>query len=138
MLEFVGTLAVCAAVIWLIRYLWRFWQYRRSISVLEQLAVAIKVKGDLVATSLGQEAADSSYLIAVCLKGVANSLSYGNIASKELADTQLNILEGLIESPKDVAYYMDISQIDSLVSIRMSLLRARDSFLMLRLRNGIP
>ncbi|WP_111265316.1 hypothetical protein [Marilutibacter maris] len=130
MLEFIGTIAICAACLWLVRYLWRFWRYRQSISTVEALALAVKAKADFVAINAGSDAAESPYFIAACLKGLADSLSYGSIASPLVAKAQLNVLEQMIGSPDDVAFIMDRS-IESITDIRLGLIHARESFILL-------
>jgi hypothetical protein len=135
MLEFIGTVAICAVAIWAARYLWNFWQYRKSINALETLAMAIKTKADFVASSAGPEAAEKTYVIAVCLKSVADSLSYGKLANPLIARTQLQVLEGMIASPDDIAFFMD-KPINSITEVRLGLVRARESFVLLHQAMG--
>lgn len=130
MLEFIGTVAVCAAGLWLARYLWNFWRFRQSINAVEALASAVKAKADFVAAKAGADAAEKTYFIAICLKSLADSLSYGKVANPLVAETQLDVLEGMIGSPDDVAFYMDKSA-DSITEIRLQLVRARESFVFL-------
>lgn len=130
MLEFIGTVAICAAGLWLARYLWNFWRFRQSINAVEALASAVKAKADFVATSTGHDAAEKTYFIAICLKSLADSLSYGKIANTLIAETQLDVLDGMIESPDDVAFYMD-RPVDLIANIRLGLVRARESFVLL-------
>jgi hypothetical protein len=130
MLEFIGTLAICAFALWLARYLWNFLQYRKSISQVETLAAAVKAKADFVSSSAGQDAAEKIYFIAFCLKSVADSLSYGRLANPIIAETQLDVLEGMIASPNDIAFFMDKSE-NSITEIRLGLVRARESFVLL-------
>lgn len=56
MLEFIGTVAVCAVGLWLVRYLWSFWRFRQSINAVEALASAVKAKADFVAAKAGADA----------------------------------------------------------------------------------
>lgn len=135
MLEFIGTVAVCAVGLWLVRYLWSFWRFRQSINAVEALASAVKAKADFVATSAGHDAAEKTYFIAICLKSLADSLSYGKVANPLIAGTQLEVLEGMIGSPDDVAFYMDKS-VDSITEIRLGLMRARESFVLLHRAMG--
>ncbi|OQP70597.1 hypothetical protein IA54_016340 [Xanthomonas phaseoli pv. syngonii LMG 9055] len=135
MLEFIGMVAVCAAGLWLARYLWSFWRFRQSINAVEALASAVKAKADFVAAEVGADAAEKTYFIAICLKSLADSLSYGKLANPLIAGTQLEVLEGMIGSPDDVAFYMDRS-VDSLTDIRLGLVRARDLFVLLHRAMG--
>ena len=137
MLELIGTLAICAACLWLVCYLLRFWQFRQSITILERLAIAVKVKGDLVSANMGSDAAEKTYLIAACLKGIAASLTYGRIANPAVADTQFQVLQGMIASPDDIAFYMDSRNLDAVVATRLALIRARDSFAQLYQALGV-
>lgn len=138
MLEFIGTVAICAAGLWLARYLWNFWRFRQSINAVEALASAVKAKADFVATSAGHDAAEKTYFIAICLKSLADSLSYGKVANPLIAGTQLEVLEGMIGSPDDVAFYMGKSG-SSITMIRLRLVRARDYFILLhRAMGGRP
>ncbi|UKE63563.1 hypothetical protein KM539_09065 [Xanthomonas translucens pv. poae] len=130
MLEFVGIVAICAACIWLARYLWSFWKFRQSINALEALASAVKAKADFVAAKAGPEAAEKTYFIAICLKSLADSLTYGRIANLSIAGKQLEVLDEMLKSPEDVAFYMDRS-INSVADIMHCLLGARDSFVSL-------
>lgn len=130
MLEFIGTVAVCAAGLWLARYLWSFWRFRQSISAVEVLASAVKSKADFVAAKAGADAAEKTYFIAICLKSLADSLSYGKIANTLIAGTQLDVLDGMIGSPDDVAFYMD-RPVDLIADTRLGLVRARESFVLL-------
>ncbi|MBV6811592.1 hypothetical protein KWH19_17915 [Xanthomonas campestris pv. pennamericanum] len=130
MLEFIGTVAVCAAGLWLARYLWSFWRFRQSINAVEALASAVKAKADFVAAEAGADAAEKTYFIAICLKSVADSLSYGKLANPLIAGIQLEVLEGMIGSPDDMVFYMDRS-VDALTDMRLGLVRARDSFVLL-------
>jgi hypothetical protein len=130
MLEFIGTVAICAFVIWVARYLWNFSQYRKSINQVETLAAAVKAKADFVSSSAGHDAAEKVYFIAVCLKSVADSLSYGKLANPLIAATQLEVLEGMIASPDDIAFFMDKPE-NSITEIRLGLVRARESFVLL-------
>lgn len=130
MLEFIGTVAICIAGVWLVRYLWNFWRFRQSINAVEVLASAVKAKADFVAANAGHDAAEKTYFIATCLKGLADSLSYGKVANPLIAGTQLEVLEGMIGSPDDVAFYMD-KPVDSITEIRLGLVRSRESFVLL-------
>ncbi|WP_223214315.1 hypothetical protein [Xanthomonas cucurbitae] len=76
-----------------------------------------------------------TYFIAICLKSLADSLSYGKLANPLIAGTQLEVLEGMIGSPDDVAFYMDKS-VDSITEIRLGLVRARESFVLLHQAMG--
>jgi len=131
MLEFIGTVAVCAAGLWLARYLWGFWRFRQSISAVEVLASAVKSKADFVAAKAGADAAEKTYFIAICLKSLADSLSYGKVANTLIAGAQLEVLGAMIESPDEVAFYMD-RPVDSIDEIRLRLVRAYDSFILLQ------
>ncbi len=135
MLEFIGTAAICAAALWGARHLWNFWQYRRSINAVEALAVAVRAKADFVAASAGHDAAEKTYLIAVCLKSVADSLSYGKAVNPLIAGTQLDVMDRMIESPDDIAYFMD-NPAESITDIRLGLVRARESFVLLHRAMG--
>lgn len=135
MLEFIGTAAICAVALWGARHLWNFWQYRKSISAVEALAIAVKAKADFVAVSAGHDAAEKTYLIAVCLKSLADSLSYGKVASPLIARTQFEVLEGMIGSPDDVAFFMD-KPVESVTEIRVRLVCARESFVLLHRAAG--
>ncbi|OOW62124.1 hypothetical protein Xlen_09190 [Xanthomonas campestris pv. leeana] len=130
MLEFVGMVAVCAVGLWLARYLWNFWRFRQSFNAVDALASAVKAKADLVAANAGHDAAEKTYFMAICLKSLANSLSYGRVANPLIAGTQLEVLEGMIGSPDDVAFYMDKS-LNSIADIRLRLVRAREYFILL-------
>lgn len=135
MLEFVGTVAICAACLWLARYLWNFWRFRQSINAVEALASAVKAKADFVAANAGHDAAEKTYFIAICLKSLANSLSYGKVANPLIAGTQLEVLDSMIGSPGDMAFYMD-RPVDSLTDMRLGLVRARESFVLLHRAMG--
>lgn len=135
MLEFIGTVAVCAAGLWLARYLWSFWRFRQSINAVEALASAVKAKADFVAAKAGTDAAEKTFFMAICLKSLADSLSYGKVANPLIAGTQLEVLEGMIGSPDDVAFYMD-KPVDSITEIRLGLVRARESFALLHRAAG--
>lgn len=63
MLEFIGMVAVCAAGLWLARYLWSFWRFRQSINAVEALASAVKAKADFVAAEVGADAAEKPTLL---------------------------------------------------------------------------
>lgn len=130
MLEFIGTVAVCAAGLWLTRYLWSFWRFRQSINAVEALASAVEAKADFVAAKAGADAAEKTYFIAICLKSLADSLSYGKVANTLVARTQLEVLEGMIESPDEVAFYMDMP-VYLIADIRLGLMRARESLVLL-------
>ena len=130
MLEFIGTLAVCVGALWTIRYLWKFWRFRKSISALELLARAIKAKGDIVASSIGSEAAQNTYVLSACFQGIANTLSTGRLAGADVAVTQLQMLSTMIDSPDDIAFYLE-QPIESVTDFSNSLMQARDSFLSL-------
>lgn len=135
MLEFIGTVAVCAAGFWLARYLWSFWRFRQSINAVEALASAVKAKADFVAAKAGADAAEKIYFIATCLKSLADSLSYGKVANPLIAGTQLEVLEGMIGSPDDVAFFME-RPVESITKIRLGLVRARESFVLLHRAMG--
>ena len=135
MLEFIGTVAVCAAGLSLTRYLWSFWRFRQSINAVEALASAVKAKADFVAAKAGADAAEKTFFMAICLKSLADSLSYGKVANPLIAGTQLEVLEGMIGSPDDVAFYMD-KPVDSITEIRLGLVRARESFVLLHRAAG--
>ncbi len=135
MLEFIGTVAICAVALWIARYLWNFWQYRKSINALEELAAAVKAKADFVASSAGHDAAEKVYVIAVCLKSVADSLSYGKLANPLIAGTQLQVLESMIASPDDIAFFMGRPE-NSVTEVRLGLVRARESFVLLHQAMG--
>ena len=135
MLEFIGMVAVCAAGLWLARYLWNFWRFRQSINAVEALALAVKAKADFVAAEAGADAAEKTYFIAICLKSLADSLSYGKLANPLIAGTQLEVLEGMIGSPDDVAFYMGKS-VESITEVRLGLVRARESFVLLHQAMG--
>jgi len=135
MLEFIGTVAICAAGLWLVRHLWNFWRFRQSINAVEALASAVKAKADFVATSAGHDAAEKTYFIAICLKSLADSLSYGKVANPLIAGTQLEVLEGMIGSPYDVAFFMN-KPVDSITEIRRRLVRARESFVLMHRAMG--
>lgn len=81
MLGFIVTVEICIAGVWLVRYLWNFWRFRQSISAVKVLASAVKEKADFVAPNAGHDAAEKAYFIAICLKDLADSLSYGNVAN---------------------------------------------------------
>ncbi|MCC5088634.1 hypothetical protein [Xanthomonas campestris] len=135
MLEFIGTVAVCAVALPVARYLWNFWQYRKSINAVEVLAAAVKAKADFVSSSAGYDAAEKVHVIAVCLKSVADSLSYGKIANSLIAGTQLQVLESMIASPDDIAFFMDKPE-NSITEVRLGLVRARESFVLLHQTMG--
>lgn len=135
MLESIGTVAICAAALWGARYVWNFWQYRKSIGVVEALAISIKEKADFAAARTSPEEAESTYLIAALLKGVADSLSYGKLANPEVAGAQLRIVEGMIASPDDISFYTG-QPMSSVTDIRLGLLRARESFVLLHQAHG--
>ena len=135
MLEFIGMVAVCAAGLWLARYLWSLWRFRQSINAVEALALAVKAKADFVAAEAGAVAAEKTYFIAICLKSLADSLSYGKLANPLIAGTQLEVLEGMIGSPDDVAFYMGKS-VESITEVRLGLVRARESFVLLHQAMG--
>ncbi|KOR40177.1 hypothetical protein ADT25_20165 [Xanthomonas oryzae] len=135
MLEFVGMVAVCAVGLWLARYLWNFWRFRQSINAVNTLASAVKAKADLVAANAGQDASEKTYFMAICLKSLANSLSYGRVANPLIAGTQLEVLEGMIGSQEDVAYFMD-KPVEAITEIRLGLVRARESFILLHRAMG--
>ncbi|MDH4909530.1 hypothetical protein ACWA5G_03415 [Xanthomonas axonopodis pv. ricini] len=135
MLEFIGTVAVCAVGLWLVRYLWSFWRFRQSINAVEALASAVKAKADFVAAKAGADAAEKTFFMAICLKSLADSLSYGKVAIPLIAGKQLEVLEGMIGSPDDVAFFMDKS-VDSITEIRLGLVRARESFVLLHQAMG--
>lgn len=135
MLEFIGTVAVCAAGFWLARYLWSFWRFRQSINAVETLASAVKAKADFVAAKAGADAAEKTYFIAICLKSLADALSYGKVATPLIAGTQLEVLEGMIGSPSDVAFFMD-KPVEALTELRLGLVRARESFVLLHQAMG--
>lgn len=137
MLEFIGTVAICAAGIGLARYLWSFWKFRQSINAVEALASAVKMKADLVAANVGHDAAEKIHFVAICLKSLADSLSYGKAANPLIAETQLEVLEGMIGSPEDVAFFMG-KPIESITEISLGLVRARDSFVLLLRAKGRP
>ena len=130
MLEFIGTAAVCVVVIWLVRYFWNFRTYRKSIDAVELLASAVKRKADLVAINVGPDAAEKTYFIAVCLKGVADSLSYGKLSNSFAVEAQLQMLSAMIESPDDIAFYLE-RPVGSVGQFSDSLIKARESFLLL-------
>lgn len=130
MLELIGVAAICAAALWFVRYLWNFWQYRQSINAVEALAAAVRTKADFVSSNVSPDAAEKIYFIAVCLKGLADSLSYGKLANPLIAETQLQVLDGMIASPDDIAYFMDRPE-RSITEIQLGLVRARESFLLL-------
>ncbi|MEA9769908.1 MULTISPECIES: hypothetical protein [Xanthomonas] len=136
MLEFIGTVAVCAVGLWLARYFWNFWRFRQSISAVEALASAVKSKADFVAARAGADAAEKTYFISICLKSLADSLSYGKVANPLIAGTQLEVLEGMIGSPEDVAYFMN-KPVEAIIEIRLGLMRARDSFALLHRVIGV-
>jgi len=135
MLEFIGTVAVCAVGLWLVRYLWSFWRFRQSINAVEALASAVKAKADFVAAKAGADAAEKAFFMAICLKSLADSLSCGKVANPLIAGAQLEVLEGMIGSPDDVAFYMD-KPVDSITEIRLGLVRARESFVLLHRAMG--
>ncbi|OOX17727.1 hypothetical protein Xazr_11460 [Xanthomonas campestris pv. azadirachtae] len=135
MLEFVGMVAVCAVGLWLARYLWNFWRFRQSINAVDALASAVKAKADLVAANAGHDAAEKTYFMAICLKSLAKSLSYGKVANPLIAGTHLEVLEGMIGSPEDVAYFMD-KPVEAITEIRLGLVRARESFILLHRAMG--
>lgn len=130
MLEFIGTVAVCAAGLWLARYLWSFWRFRQSINAVEILASAVKAKADFIAANAGHDTAEEAYFVAICLKSLADSLSYGKIASSLTAKAQLEVLERLISSPADISFYTGHS-VDKVANLWRELVRARDSFVLL-------
>jgi len=130
MLEFAGIVAICAACIWLARYLWSFWRFRQSINAVEALASAVRAKADFVAAKSGPNAAEKTYFIAICLRSLAHSLSYGQVANSLIVGTQLEVLEGMIESPDDLAFYMNDPGC-SIKKMRLHLVRARESFILL-------
>ena len=129
-MEFIGMAAICMVVLWLVRYFWNFRTYRKSISAVEAIASAVKRKADLVATNAGPDAAEKTYLIAVCLKGVADSLSYGKLSNSFAVEAQLQMLSAMIESPDDIAFYLD-RPVGSVGEFSDSLIKARESFLLL-------
>lgn len=136
MLEFIGMVAVCAAGLWLARYIWSFWRFRQSINAVEVLASAVKAKADFVAAKAGADAAEKTFFMAICLKSLADSLSSGKVANPLIAVTQLEVLEGMIGSPDDVAFYMN-KPLSSITEIRLRLVRAHESFVLLnRALNG--
>ncbi|MEE7545871.1 hypothetical protein HF319_01340 [Xanthomonas sp. Kuri4-1] len=135
MLEFIGTVAICAAGVWLARYLWNFWRFRQSINAVEALASAVKAKADFVAASAGHDVAERTYFIAICMKSLADSLSYGKVANPLIAGTQLEVLEGMIGSPSDLAFFMD-KPVEALTGLRLGLARARESFVLLHQAMG--
>ncbi|MGV1110344.1 hypothetical protein, partial [Xanthomonas translucens] len=104
-------------------------------NAVETLASAVKAKADFVAAEAGADAAEKTYFIAICLKSLADSLSYGKLANPLIAGTQLEVLEGMIGSPDDVAFYMGKS-VDSITEIRLGLVRARESFVLLHRAMG--
>ncbi|UNK57470.1 hypothetical protein MNQ95_15310 [Pseudoxanthomonas daejeonensis] len=130
MLEFIGTAAICAVAFWVARYLWNFWKYRRSVNAVEALAIAVKARADFVAASAGHDAAEKIYFVAVCFKSLADSLSYGKVANPLIAETQLDVLERMIGSPDDIAFFMG-RPVESIAEIRLGLVRARESFVLL-------
>lgn len=132
MLEFAGTVAICAAGVWLARYLWNFWRFRQSINAVKALASAVKAKADFVTASAGHDAAEK---IAICLKSLADSLSYGKVANPLIAGTQLEVLEGMIGSPGDAAFFMN-RPVEALTGLRQELARARESFVLLHQAMG--
>ncbi|MGV7175313.1 hypothetical protein [Xanthomonas axonopodis] len=73
--------------------------------------------------------------MAICLKSLADSLSYGKVAIPLIAGKQLEVLEGMIGSPDDVAFFMDKS-VDPITEIRLGLVRARESFVLLHQAMG--
>jgi hypothetical protein len=129
-LEFIGIVAICAVLLWVASYLWKFWQYRQSIHSVEALASAVKAKAAFVASIEGHDAAEKVHLIAVCLQSVADSLSYGKIANPLIVGTQLQVLDSITESPGEIAFFMDRPE-SSVAEIRLGIVRARESFVLL-------
>lgn len=130
MLEFIGTFAICVVALWVANYLWNFWNYRQSINAVEALAAAVQKRADFVSSKASPEAADNVQVIAACLHGVANSLNYGKLSNPSIAATQLQVLESMIASPDDIAFFMD-KEINATTEIRLGLVRARESFVLL-------